>query len=259
VWSVAGKHGQTHRLICADATEPAAYARLLGRDRVTLTFTSPPYNAGTSETLSNNSHTTDSKYVLGAGDDLNVSDYLGLLSAFTQCALDVSDWALVNLQMLAGNKIALVEYLFAFRHRLADIAIWDKGASQPAMAERVMNSDYEYLLMFSRREHPSRAFGNKPFRGTVSNVVDIAPQRHNPYPELIAATMPDELPVWALSTFTSPGDGILDPFAGSGTTIVACEQMGRTGYGIELVPAHLAATLDRLSQLGLEPIREDSA
>ena len=46
---------------------------------------------------------------------------------------------------------------------------------------------------------------------------------------------------------------VYDPFLGSGTTIVACEQLGRTGYGMEVSPAYTAVTLQRLADMGLEP------
>ena len=52
---------------------------------------------------------------------------------------------------------------------------------------------------------------------------------------------------------TSPGRIIFDPFLGSGTTIVACEQTGRIGYGMEIDPAYCAVTLERLAGMGLEP------
>jgi len=49
------------------------------------------------------------------------------------------------------------------------------------------------------------------------------------------------------------GVAIADWFLGSGTTIVACEQTGRIGYGMEIEPKYVAVTLERLAGLGLEP------
>ena len=46
---------------------------------------------------------------------------------------------------------------------------------------------------------------------------------------------------------------VLDPFLGSGTTMVAAEQLGRICYGMEISPAYVAVSLERLSQMGLEP------
>jgi DNA modification methylase len=49
------------------------------------------------------------------------------------------------------------------------------------------------------------------------------------------------------------GDIIYDPFCGSGTTIAACEQEGRTGIGIELDPKYCAMILERMERIGLTP------
>src|SRR3990167_4426611 len=48
-------------------------------------------------------------------------------------------------------------------------------------------------------------------------------------------------------------DAIYDPFLGSGTTLVACERLGRIGRGIEISPAYVAVSLQRLADMGLEP------
>lgn len=49
------------------------------------------------------------------------------------------------------------------------------------------------------------------------------------------------------------GCEVYDPFLGSGTTLVATEQSGRIGYGMEIEPKYIAVALERLSKLGLEP------
>jgi len=49
------------------------------------------------------------------------------------------------------------------------------------------------------------------------------------------------------------GSGVYDPCGGIGTTLVACEQTGRIGYGMEIEPKYVAVTLQRLADMGLEP------
>ena len=50
-----------------------------------------------------------------------------------------------------------------------------------------------------------------------------------------------------------------EPFAGSGTTLVAAEQTGRAGYGMELSPSYAAIALERLARLGLVPTLDGAA
>ena len=61
-----------------------------------------------------------------------------------------------------------------------------------------------------------------------------------------SATFPIELPEWFIKLFTKPGDIVLDPFMGSGTTAVAAKQLGRQCIGIELDPAYIQITRERL-------------
>jgi DNA modification methylase len=57
----------------------------------------------------------------------------------------------------------------------------------------------------------------------------------------------------------SGGEMVFDPFCGSGSTLVAAHQIGRVGYGVEIDPAFVAVTLERLSALGLKPELELTA
>jgi DNA modification methylase len=63
---------------------------------------------------------------------------------------------------------------------------------------------------------------------------------------------PVELVTRALENSSCVGDVVLDLFLGSGTTLVACERLGRVGRGCELSPAYAAVTLERLAGLGLD-------
>jgi hypothetical protein len=55
-----------------------------------------------------------------------------------------------------------------------------------------------------------------------------------------------------LGDYSEQGDNIIDLFCGSGTTLVACEQTGRVGYGMEIAPDYVAVCLERLTGMGLE-------
>lgn len=59
------------------------------------------------------------------------------------------------------------------------------------------------------------------------------------------AAYPIGLPAFFINLFTDPGDTVVDPFLGSGSTILAADQTGRTGYGIEISPEYCDITIHR--------------
>lgn len=236
-----------HRLLCGDSTDSDSVAKLMNGQKATLSFTSPPYNAGKSEMLSGNTHTTDNKYN-EYNDNQKQSNYLDLLIGFTNNALLFSEYLICNIQSLAGNKIALIEYLNEYKNNFIDVAIWDKGHGAPAMAENVLTSAWEYMFFISSKENASRAIPNANFRGTIPNIYRGAPNRNNEFSNVHAATFPIDLPEWALQ-FTKEGNIILDQFLGTGTTMVASHQLKRKCYGMELDPKYCQVIIDRMKKL----------
>lgn len=234
-----------HILICGDSTDASAYKTIMGNDRAALTFTSPPYNAGKAQRLSGSNHLKDNKYGDGYNDDRDPREWLNLCNNATRESLKFSEYGIWNIQPLAGNKIALMEYLYEWRNNLTDVAIWNKTHAAPQMADNVLNSQYEFLIILARDENPSRSIRTGSFRGNVPNVIDIPPQRNNEYSEVHAATFPIALPAWAIRNFTQPGDMILDPFAGTGTTMIAADELGRRCAMIELDPRYCDVIVKR--------------
>jgi site-specific DNA-methyltransferase (adenine-specific) len=234
-----------HRLMCGDSTDAEQVAKLMDGHIVDMAFTSPPYNAGASEELSGNTHTKGSKY---ANSDDNLVDYKGLLFKSTKNGIDFSKYSFVNLQMLAGNKTDVCEYFAAFRDNLCDIGIWNKTSTAPAMAKRVMNSQFEFIFIFSK-DKPSRAVGTREFRGTVSNVFTCQPMRNNEFSYIHAAKFSVEFASYYITTFSNHGESILDLFGGTGTTLVTCEQLGRKCYMMELDPQYCDVIIARWEKL----------
>jgi DNA modification methylase len=236
-----------HRLLCGDSTDSEQVAKLMNGQKANMSFTSPPYNAGKSEALSGNTHTTDNKYN-EYNDNQTKDNYLDLLIGFTNNAIIYSNYLICNIQSLAGNKIALIEYLNKYKDNFIDVAIWDKGHGAPAMAENVMTSAWEYMFFISSKGNASRAIPNANFRGTVPNIYRGKPQRNNEFSNVHAATFPIDLPEWALQ-FTEEGDIVLDQFLGTGTTMVASHQLKRKCYGMELDPKYCQVIIDRMKKL----------
>ena len=234
-----------HRLMCGDSTDADAVAKLMNGERADIAFTSPPYNAGTSEELTGNTHTTTSKY---QNSDDNLSNYDELLFKSTQNNIDFAKYAFINIQMLAGNKLVFCDFVEKFKNQLCDIAIWNKNNAQPAMARRVMNSQFEFIFIFSK-DNPSRAVGTRDFRGDVPNVNNMNAQYKNEYSAIHAATFSVEFAGYYVGNFSNQGDIVLDTFGGKGTTMIACEQLGRKCRMMELDPHYCDVIIARWEKL----------
>ena len=230
-----------HRLLCGDSTCSDSVAKLMNGEKADIAFTSPPYNAGTTPTEVKMGKT--SKY---ANDDDNKdeSEYLNLLTDFTNNTLLFSDYSFVNIQSLSGNKTALIDFLYNMKTVYADTIIWQKQNAQPAMAENVLNSQFEYIHIFSHKAN--RAIGVKKFRGTLSNVLEISKQTKNEIKEH-NATFPIDLASYFVSNFSEKS--VIDLFLGSGTTMVASHQLKRKCYGMELDPKYCQVIIDRMIKL----------
>ncbi len=219
---------KSHFVMCGDSTSLTDAEILMKGNKASIAFTSPPYNAGTTPTEVKMNK--KSKYA-NDSDNKSQEDYFEFMQLWTNIANAYSEYNFVNVQMLSGNKLALLDYLSLYRNNLADIMIWNKLTAQPAMANNVLNSQFEFILIFS--EKANRAIGTKQFRGTASNVLDISKQTNNEVKDH-NATFPLELPYNIITTFSNKDEIVLDLFLGSGSTLIACEQTDRTCYGMEL-------------------------
>ncbi len=85
----------------------------------------------------------------------------------------------------------MIELLHKNQNIYADTIIWDKMLSQPAMAENVLNSEFEYIHIFSPKGN--RAIGAKQFRGTLRNIIHFRKQTKNEYHDIHNATFPQAM------------------------------------------------------------------
>lgn len=79
-----------------------------------------------------------------------------------------------------------------------------------------------------------------------TNVLHLATECNN---KKHSAAFPEELPEWFIKLFTKEGDTVLDPFAGSGTTLFVAERMGRNAIGIEIIEEYYKMVKDQLEEL----------
>lgn len=124
--------------------------------------------------------------------------------------------------------------------------IWNKPNCQPESVKDRPTRSHEYLFLFSKREH--YFYNSDAKRGpngrNLRTVWDI---NTRPYPGAHFATFPTTIVEPCLSIGSSPGQMVLDPFIGSGTTGLVALQMDRRFVGIELNPAYLQIAEERLN------------
>ena len=80
---------------------------------------------------------------------------------------------------------------------------------------------------------------------TLANITPRTPKRNHP------CSRPEQHLLWLVHHYTRPGQLVLDPFSGSGTTLYACARLGRRSIGIEIDETHVRESIDWLS--GTQP------
>lgn len=227
-----------HYLLCGDSTVEANVEKLMQGAKADISFTSPPYNAGFGANLTKDNGR--SKY-LNDDDNKSADEYLQFLNSYLSNVSKYAQYNFCNIQYLSNNKEPLINFIHDNLQSLADIIIWDKGHSQPQLAENVLNSEYEFVLCFS--EKGNRAIGTNQFHGTLKNIVHISNVRTKEYSDIHNATFPMEFAEHFVKNFSTYS--VLDVFGGTGTTMIVCEQLHRQCYMMELDPYYCQVIINR--------------
>lgn len=215
-------------------------------------FTSPPYNMRTR--IRNGEYTERelsehfSKKYEHFDDALPIEDYYTCHKKILNEMLRVAHIVFVNIQIVTGSKEAWFKLMGDFSRQIKDIVVWDKGEGQPAMHSAVINRGYELILIMESAASAGRAFNKVYFeRGTMPDVWRMGrggAGNINGH----AALFPIPLVAKALNGWVRPGGLVLDPFMGSGTTLVAAKNLGRRAIGIDVSEEYCAIAAKRLSQ-----------
>lgn len=226
-----------HRVLCGDCTDEIVVNRLTKGIECDISFTSPPYNVGHNLGYEGK----DSKYI--HSDDK--VDYQDLIVKSTYNSLEYAKDVFVNLQFLAGNKKELLLWLAELADNFKDIFFWKKSQVQPAMAENVANSQVEVIVLFGKNNN-SRSWGNKKWRGNFSNSIETkSASGENKNAKIHNATYPVELPLTFLKHSYQEKSNVLDLFAGTGTTMIACEKLGMNCYMVDIEPVYIDIIVQR--------------
>lgn len=238
-------------LICGDCLEVMP---LIPDGAIAVSVTSPPYNMRTR--VRNGRYTEReksghfSKKYSSFHDSLSIDDYYQIHKIAIGEMLRISNTLFWNIQIVTGSKEAVFMILGHFAKNIKDVVVYDKGHAEPAMHPSVISRQTELIFIFESNATAGRAFNYSNFeRGAVCDL--WAMPRGENYPGH-GACFPLELPAKCISWWSATGDAILDPFAGSGTTLVAAKQLGRKYIGIEISREYCEIAKQRLAQEELE-------
>ena|SRR3990167_1884447 len=216
-----------------------------------MIFTSPPYNMRLR--IRNGKYTERewaehfSKKYEDFHDALPIDKYYRFHSDSLREMLRISSLIFWNIQVVTGSKEAVFKIIGDFAKNITDIIVWDKGFGQPAMNNGVLNRGSELIIAFEDNKKQGRTFEKYKFeRGTLQDIWRIKGSKEK-Y-EGHGAVFPVELVAKAIQSFSEENDAILDPFMGSGTTLVAAKMLGRKATGIEISEKYCAIARDRLRQ-----------
>ena len=243
-----------HRLICGDATDGETWAKL-GPDKTMICFTSPPYNVSGNAALVGNTHAAKRKSLYQEDSD-SVIDYIQLLNHSLTNAINYTGGVAFNVQPLANNKVDLLKWIANFSQNFNDIIVWNKSQAAPAMAKGVLSAAYEWIVIFSDKQ--TRSIPLSSWRGSLNNVYNAPPQRNNEFSQHHAATFPIHLPRFIIADLMNRCSGVVDCFMGTGTTLMASEQLGRKSYGIEKGPGYCDIIIARFIKYKLSSATERS-
>lgn len=221
-----------HKLMCGDSTDPETMERLMDGEKADLYLTDPPYNVAytgkTKDALTIQNDKMDNSVfrqflndaffsavsVMKKGAAFYVwhadSEGYNFRGACEESGLEVKECLVWN-----KNTMVLGRQDYQWKHEPC-LYGWKKGAPHKWYSDRKQTTVLEFDKPSASRDHP-----------TMKPVALFAYQIQNS---------------------TKPGDIVLDSFGGSGTTIMACEQLGRKGYVVELDPKYCDVIIKRWEQ-----------
>ena len=241
----------SHKIMCGDATDQAQVDKLFGESKAAITFTSPPYNAGKylGSLAVTKKHPSKNTHYKNNDDAMTDGQYLKFLESITKICLGKSEYFFNVIQQLAGNKIVFIDYLHLFKNNFVDMRIWDKGSGPPQIAHEVMTSEFEFIVIFSENQNPSRRINTAKFHGTLGNIYRGSNASNNEFSDAHNATFPLHLPTHHILHFTKKNNIVFDPFLGVGTTLIAAEQLDRVCMACEIDPGYVDIAIQRWENL----------
>ena len=232
-----------HRLLCGDSTDAASYDSLLGNERVAMIFQDPPYNVDYANTAKDKLRGTNRPIL---NDNLGDGFQDFLLAAFKP-ALARCNGA-VYVAMSSSELDTLQAAFRAAGGKWSTFIIWAKNTFTLGRSD--YQRQYEPIL-YGWPEGATRHWCGDRDQGDVWHF--NKPRVNDLHPTM----KPVELVERAIRNSSRPGDVVLDPFGGSGTTLIAAEKSGRQARLIELDPKYVDVIVRRWQEYaGAQAVRE---
>ena len=243
-----------HRLMCGDSTDKETVELLMDGKKADMVFTDPPYGYN----YQSNMREKTSKFDVIENDD-KILD-------FFHCIQSVCD-GFVYICTTWKTADKWIE-LFKQYYDLTNVIIWDKGGGGIGDLFHTFSTDYEMILVCNNgHEIKGKRYGSvwnfanqeitKMKKEELLNIVleqkkfcSIWREKKDAANEYVHPTQkPVSLSARAIRSSTDIENSVLDLFGGSGSTLIACEQLDRTCYMMELDPKYCDVIIRRFENL----------
>lgn len=238
----------SHILLCGNALEEASYAKLMGDQRAQMVFTDPPYN------VKNDGHTGGlgsvhhANFAMASGE-MSVTEFTQFLATSMGLMVQYSvDGAIHDLCMDWRHVGELLTAAAGIYSEQKNLCVWNKTNGGMGTFYR---SKHELIFVYKVGTAPHiNNFGlgeGGRYRTNVWDYAGVNTFKAGRMDELRSHPTCKPLPLVmdALKDCSSRKGIVLDPFLGSGTTLIAAEKTGRFGRGIELDPHYVDAAIGR--------------
>ena len=230
VWTVG-----RHRLVCGDATSEEDVARLMGGKHANLLLTDPPYGV---------SFKSESGLTIKNDSLKNEEFYQFLLSAFRNAAQSLEPGGVAYVFHADTESVNFRTAFVDAGFHLSGCCVWVKDSLVPGY------SDYQWRhepILYGFLQTGKHKWYSDRKQTTVWNYGK--PKRNANHP----TSKPLDLLSYPLGNSTQENAIVLDTFGGSGSTMMACEQMNRTCFMMELDEKYASVILRRAVENGIAP------
>jgi DNA modification methylase len=248
LWVLGPKNGSHHQILCGDSRTNHAVASLMQHDVAAMLITDPPYNLRVQGHVTGRGRTRHGEFAMASGE-MNEEEFVFFLRDFLSTALArIAPGALLYVFMDWRHLFELLTAARLLNLAFIHLCIWNKNNGGLGSLYR---SKHELVLVFRSGAAPHRNNVELGANGrSRSNVWDYAGVNtfrsgRDSDLQMHPTVKPCAMIADAIRDVTKRGDIILDPFGGSGTTIIAAQATGRFARVIEIDPRYCDVSVGR--------------